>query len=146
MKTRLIIAKILAIAGNVLVGLPLLTPIVFGLISLISTGQFRFDYLMPAEFFLAVLAGGVLLLVAAIMARMRIKLIAWTLGAVVCTLVVLIVVPILTGADKAVEGPSRGLMVIFQVLIGLYWLAILALLSGGKYLLRDLFKKKEKIV
>lgn len=56
------LTKILAVAGTVLVVLPLLAPLVFALVAFTHRRRFLFDYLMPAELFGLVLAGGLLLL------------------------------------------------------------------------------------
>ena len=72
---RGIFTKILAVAGTVLVWIPLLAPVFFSVMFLIRTGMFRMDYLMPAELFLFALVGGVLLIWAALRARAR-----WRLG------------------------------------------------------------------
>ncbi len=57
--------KILAIAGTVLVWLPVAAPFFFSIIAFAQGRVFRFDYLMPAELFPAVLLGAGLLLWAA---------------------------------------------------------------------------------
>lgn len=50
--------KGLAAAGTVLVFLPLLAPLFFGIIRLVQAGIFQVDYLMPAELLPLVLIGG----------------------------------------------------------------------------------------
>ncbi len=56
------LTKILAIAGTVLVWLPILVPVTFCAARFAAHRVFRFNYLMPAELFPAVLLGGGLLL------------------------------------------------------------------------------------
>ena len=65
---RGVFTKILAIAGTVLVWIPLLAPVLFSMIFSVKSGMFRMDYLMPAELFYFALLGGVLLLWAALRA------------------------------------------------------------------------------
>jgi hypothetical protein len=79
MKNKGILAKILAVTGAALVWIPLLFTIFTAAVGTISTGTLRFDYLMPAELFPFTLAGGVLLTVAAFMARAYCKPILWSL-------------------------------------------------------------------
>lgn len=144
MKTKIIWAKILTIGGIILVALPILAPIVFGLISLAGTGQFRFDYLMPAEYFPIVLIGAVLLLLAAIQAKKQVKLIAWLFGGVLISLTLLMIVPIATGAANDINGPTGIVLVALQTVLVLFWLAVIALLTGGIFLVVELFTKKAK--
>jgi hypothetical protein len=59
------LTKILAAAGTVLAWLPLVTPILFSALRFARSGRFLFDYLMPAELFLAALLGAGLLVWAA---------------------------------------------------------------------------------
>ena len=69
MKTHNRLTKLLAIVGTLLVWFPILAPIVVTLAYFFISGLFRFDYLMPAELFLAVIIGGGLLIWAAFRAR-----------------------------------------------------------------------------
>ena len=69
MENKGVLTKILAIAGTVLVWLPILAPILFTTIRFIQRHMFRFDYLMSAELFPAVLVGGGILLWAALRAH-----------------------------------------------------------------------------
>jgi len=82
-----VLTKVLAIAGTVLVWLPILAPILFSAAHLIRARRFRFDYLMPAELFLFFIVGAGLLLWAALRARSRRSLIGWALGIAVVSVV-----------------------------------------------------------
>ena len=86
MGKRDVLVKILAVAGTVLTALPLLLPLIFGLMNVLSGGRFLVDFLMPAELFLVVLAGGVLLVGAALRARRRTTWMTWSLSVAVCSL------------------------------------------------------------
>ncbi len=57
MEKHSLLTRILAIAGTVLVGLPILAPVLFSIVALAAEGRFHLDYLMPAELFPAVLLG-----------------------------------------------------------------------------------------
>lgn len=74
------LTPVLAIAGTVLLWLPILAPILFMLRPLISAGVVHFDYLMPAELFLVALVGGGLALWASVRARSRTTILGWTMG------------------------------------------------------------------
>ena len=82
-----IITKILTIAGTALVWFPILAPVLLSVAVIFSNQIFRFDYLMPAELFPVALAGGGLLIWAAIRARSRLALVGWGLGIAVGMLV-----------------------------------------------------------
>jgi hypothetical protein len=62
--------RTLAVVGTVIVALPLLAPVVFTLIRLAQAGDFRFDFLMPAELYPLYLVGVMLLLIAAVRTRL----------------------------------------------------------------------------
>ncbi len=66
MDNKHIFTKILALAGTILAWLPVAAPILFSGARLGRGGMFHIDYLMPAELFPLVLAGGGLLLWAAL--------------------------------------------------------------------------------
>jgi hypothetical protein len=140
MEKKNVLTKILAIAGTVLVWFPILAPLFFAIVSLIGDGRFRFDYLMPAEFFPSVLVGGGLLVWAAIRARAQLKLIGWSLGVAVALLFggqgLAVVTGLASGANEAV-GWRLALVV---ASLTLYSLAVIATGVGGALLLRDLFK------
>ena len=98
---RGIFTKILAVAGTVLVWIPLLAPVFFSVMFLIRTGMFRMDYLMPAELFLFALVGGVLLIWAALRARARWRLVGWGMGVAAAMFV-------LSGAIATLTGLASG--------------------------------------
>lgn len=66
---RLAAARVLAILGTVLVGIPLVVPIVFAVVSLASGASARLDYLMPGELYVVAPSGALVLVVAALVAR-----------------------------------------------------------------------------
>ena len=140
MEKRSVLTSILAIAGTILVWLPILAPVLFSLGVMLRARVFRFDYLMPAELFLFVLAGGGLLLWASLRARSRRSLIAWGLGLAAALLIggqALAVVTGLASGETEPAGFSWALVV--GSLVG-YSLAIIAMGIGGVLLLCDLFK------
>jgi hypothetical protein len=137
------LTKGLAIAGTVLVWIPILAPIFFSLIFLIQRRLFRFDYLMPAELGLFAFGGGIILLVAAIRMHSHIKLIGWGLGIAFVMVVGGQALAVVTGlADGSTEIGGWQWVLVLGSLI-LYTLAIVEVGIGGILLLRDLFKRQQ---
>jgi hypothetical protein len=138
-----IFTKILAITGLVLVWLTVLAPFFFAIMSLVRGGGFRFDYLMPAELFIAALAGGFLLLWSALRARSYVKWISWALILAVLMLVGGQSLAVVTGLADGTSG--EGWFPVVLGMIVLYDLLLVALGVGGWYLVRGLFGKKETV-
>ncbi|MRS02223.1 hypothetical protein EG832_03185 [bacterium] len=125
------ITKFLAITGTILVSIPILAPIVFTIIRLVSAGDFQLDYLMPAEIGLLVLIGGVLLIWAAIRSRLYLKWIAWSSGVAVFLILSGQGLAIVTGlASGQVEATGWQFRIVMASIVG-YDLAVIALLIGG---------------
>jgi hypothetical protein len=136
--------KILAITGTVLVWFPLLAPALISLIFFVQEGEFRLDYLMPAELFPFALAGGLLLLWAAIRARSRRAVIGWGLGLAVVLLVGSQALAVATGlASGETEATGWPWALVVGSLIA-YILALIAVGVGGVLLLKDLFKQSQE--
>jgi hypothetical protein len=140
MKSMGTLTKILASAGTALVWFPLLAPVVLSVIAYITTGVFRFDYLMPAELFPAALAGGGLLLWAAFRTQAQRARICGGLVAAIVLLVGGQALAVVTGlaSGETKMGGWQGALVLAS-LAG-FWLALMTLAVGGILLLRDLFK------
>ena len=134
------LTKILAVIGTVLVWIPVLAPILFAAASLIQAGMFRFDYLMPAEIFPIALAGGCLLLWAALRARARRGLIGGSLGGAVILLLGGQALAVVTGLASGRTEPTGWPWALVLSLLALYVLALVVMGVGGVLLLRDLFK------
>jgi hypothetical protein len=140
MEKKNVLTKILAIAGTVFVWFPLLAPIFFAVVSLVTDGMFRFDFLMPAELFPVIVAGWILLIWAAVRTRSHLKLIAWGAGATVGVALIGAVLAQVTGLASGANEPTGGLGVLFGSIFVLFWLAIIASGVGGILLLLDLFR------
>lgn len=140
MENKGVLTKILAVAGTILVWLPILAPILFSAILFAQERIFLFDYLMPAELGLFAFGGGILLLVAAIWARSHVKLIGWALGIAFVMVVGGQVLAVVTGlADGTTEMGGWQWMLVLGSLV-LYTMAVAAVGVGGVLLLRDLFR------
>jgi len=142
MEKKGIFTKALAISGTVLAWIPILAPVLFAAASRIQAGMFRFDYLMPAELFPAALAGGCLLLWAALRARARRGLIGGSLAGAVVLPVVGQALASATGLASGRTEPTGWPWALVLASLALYVLALLVLGVGGVLLLRDLFRTK----
>jgi hypothetical protein len=136
-----VFTKILAIAGTILVWIPVLAPVLFSGIFMLRVGVFRFDYLMPAELFLLALFGGALLIWAALRARLRWGLIGWGLAIAVGMLVGGQALAVATGLASGETEPVGWPWALVVTTLVIFSLALVALGIGGVLLLRDLLKK-----
>jgi hypothetical protein len=143
MYNRDTLTKILAAIGTVLVWLPMLAPLFFGLVSFFREGRFRLDYLMPAELFPSILVGGGLLVWAAWRARSRLALIGWGLAMAIVALISSQLVAVGTGLASGETAVGGWQWVVVMVLFGLFLAAVVAIGVGGVLLLRDVFRPSQ---
>lgn len=139
MKNNGSLVKTLAVAGTILVSLPLVAPIGLGLVRLGRGAGFMLDFLMPAELFPVVLAGAVLLLTAARLAHSRFGLVAWGLGLAVIMLAFVSLYAELSGLS---DGRTEAAGLVFAVAIAgiaIFVAAVVAMAVAGVLLVRDLF-------
>ncbi len=140
MPNRRALTKTLAIAGTVLVWFPILAPILLSLAFFASERVWRIDYLMPAELFLFALAGGALLIWAAMRARARWALIGWPLGIAAGLLVGSQSLAVATGLASG-DSPLQGFWwVVILISLAIFTLALMTAGVGGVLLVRDLFR------
>jgi hypothetical protein len=132
-------ARVLAVGGTVLIGTPLVAPVVLVVAALIMDGRPRFDYLIPGELVAVVFAGATGLLGAAVLARQF----RWA-SAVGLVLIVALFALIgltadstgLASGEARAEGWPLGLV---ASMYSLYVLAVLADTVVGALLCRRLF-------
>jgi hypothetical protein len=136
------LTKGLAVVGTVLVWLPLLAPVFFTVLLLISARRFLFDFLMPAELFPIGLPGALLLLWAAVRARSRVRLIGWSLAIAVALLVGGQALAEVTGLASGATEPAGLWFVLVLGSIAGFCLALAAVGVGGIALLSDLFRQR----
>jgi hypothetical protein len=134
-----ILTKILAIFGTVLVGFPILAPVILTIVTTLRSGIFRFDYLMPAELFPAVIAGGGLLLWAALRAHARRALVGWGLAGAAGLLVGGQVLAVATGIASGASEPAGVFWLLIVASIVGYSLLVVEMGIAGILLLRDLY-------
>jgi hypothetical protein len=132
--------RTLAIAGTTLVGFPLLAPFLFSAMLFSARGVFRFDYLIPAELFPLVLAGGLLLVWAARRAARGPGPIALALGLALLALLGSQGLAVATGLASGRTEPAGWPWALVLALLALYDLAVVALAASGIGLLRRLFQ------
>ena len=143
MEKQGVLTRILAVVGTVLVWLPILAPLFFAAILLLQEGRFRFDYLMPAELFPAILLGGGLLVWAALRAHSHGKLIGGSLVLAVALLVGGQALAVVTGLASGATEPVGWPWILVLSSLVLFLLAILGVGVGGVLLLRDLFGPRQ---
>ena len=140
-----IFAKALAIAGTVLVWLPILAPLFFALVVSVRAHLpllSHFDYLMPAELFPLALAGGGLLLWAALRARSRRGLVGGSLAGAVILPVLGQAIASVTGLASGRTEPGGWQWTLVLAFLALYAAALIVMGVGGVLLVRDLFRSQ----
>lgn len=142
MEDRGVLTKILAVAGTVLVWLPIVFTVLTGIIGTIASRVVRFDYLMPAELFPLALVGGLLLLWAAYRARSQMRSIGWSLGAAVIFLFGGQAIAVVTGLASGAREATGWPFVLVLSLIVLYTLAVIKTGIAGVSLVRKLYSIK----
>lgn len=144
MKNRRTLTKFLAFAGTAIAWFPIVAPVLLSAVLFIAKGIFRFDYLMPAELFPAALAGGGLLLWAAVRARSRRKTIGWGLGIAVASLAGAQALAAATGLASGETEPAGVWFLLTLSLLVAYIVALIVAGVGGALLVRDLLKATAK--
>ncbi len=143
MEPRGTFTRILAVAGTVLVWLPILATVLTGLIGSLMRRRLMVDYLMPAELFFFALLGGGLLLWAALRARSHRKLFGWGLPGILVLWLAPQLLAVATGLASGETEIGGWAWVLVLVLLAIYTLGVIALGVAGIALLRDLFRHKQ---
>ena len=143
MNTRMLAAKITAIAGSVLLLFPVAFMLVISIPGSIMRGSFIMDFLIPAELGLFVLIGALLLLAGAILGKRQVKLVAIGIGLLVLTIVGGQLLAMASGLATSTDAEPEGLA--FLVVIGsiiLYDIFMVLLGIVGVRLSISLFRKE----
>jgi len=136
--------KALAVVGAALVWLPIVATIVFGVIGWTESGEYQFDYLLPAELYPVVFVGTVLLLWASMRARSRRWLFVLGLALMVGLLAGAQALAAETGlASGEAEAAGWPWALVIGGLIG-YTLALVLVAIAGVLLVRDVFRREDK--
>jgi hypothetical protein len=131
----------LAVLGTLTVAFPVAATVATGVVESLRSGAVRVDYLMPAELFVLVAVGGVLLSVASLRTRRRRRLIlgaATTAAVGIATAVgVAWMTGLASGATEATGWPfafALGALVVYDV-------AVVVLAVAGARLTIDLSRR-----
>lgn len=142
MKDKARTTRILAITGTVLIGLPLAFMLITSAVVSIMSGIFRMDYFIPAELFLLVALGAVLLFWAALRSRLYLKPLIWIIGVGLVALIGSQGIAMATGLASG-EREAAGFWFIFVIIIyALYVVGVIILFILGVRLSRALLKAK----
>jgi len=142
MKRNGALIKTLAIAGTVLVWIPVLAPLVLTRWAMIGQEGFGFDWLIPAELSPVVAVGAGLLLVAALLSHARRGLVGWGIGISLGMIVAGSVLAEVTGlASGRTEPTGLPWMLVIAAIAG-YVAGIVVLGVAGILMLRDLFRRQ----
>ena len=140
MEKKNVLTKGLAIAGTVLVWIPILAPILLTALLYLQERIFRFDYLMPAELFLIAVLGAGLLLWASKRARSQRGLIRWGIALAAIMIVGGQAIASATGLASGEIEPTGWPWALVMASLAGYCLALVTIGVGGILLLRDLFR------
>ncbi|CEO90198.1 hypothetical protein [Syntrophaceticus schinkii] len=139
MENRGVLTKVLAVAGTVLVWIPILFTIITAVIGTIYARRVRFDFLMPAELFPIALVGALLLLWAAQRARSQRKLIGWGLVSMTAFLFGGQALAVVSGLASGAAEPTGWAWALVVASIALYSLALIGVCIAGVLLVRKLY-------
>jgi len=145
MKKNSVLAKLFALIGTLLTAGPILFMIATGIVGSIMRKQLLMDYLIPAELFIAVLSGALLLLIAALIKHTCVKSIAWGFGITVAAFVATMLYTMLSGLASGDIEPNGMAFVFALVGIIAYDLAVAELGVAGIVLCSKLLTKKRSI-
>ncbi len=126
-----LLTKFLGIGGTVLIWFPIFASIVTGIIGSIMSRQVLFDFLMPAELAFFAILGGIMLIWAAIRAKIKIKPMVWLL---ILLIVMLFGSQGIAVASGIASGERSGTGWMFYLIIGMlgvytFFLIILGILG-----------------
>lgn len=139
MEQKDVFTKVLAVAGTVLVWIPILFTIITAVIGTIYARRVRFDFLMPAELFPIALVGALLLLWAAQRARSQRKLIGWGLVSMTAFLFGGQALAVVSGLASGAAEPTGWAWALVVASIALYSLALIGVCIAGVLLVRKLY-------
>lgn len=132
------LTKVLAVMGMLFVCLPIVATVMTSVVGSIRARVFRLDWLMPAELFPAALAGGVLLLGAAVIVRARVRPIGWGLGTATGMLFLCQALAVATGLASGRAEPTGWRLALVLGALVLYIVALVELCVAAALLVRDL--------
>jgi len=144
MNNKTIVTRVLAIAGTMLVWIPILFMIVTSVVGSIASGRFLCDFLIPAELFMVELVGAVLLFWAAYRSRVCLKAVGWNCGALILLLFGGMMIAQVSGLASGAAEPKGILFIITIGAFILYTASVVLLGIAGIALVRGLLANKGK--
>lgn len=141
MKGKNALTKVIALAGVILVWIPLIFTLLTAAIGSVANRKLLFDYLMPAELFPLALAGTLLLLLAAILAHAYRKPICLGAAAAVLFLLGSLTLAKVTGLATGAANPTGWAPVSAIVLINLYSVSIAGIGAIGILITKAVYRK-----
>jgi hypothetical protein len=137
-----VVARLLAVLGTVLVGIPLAAPILFATAFLAAGQGLHLDYLMPGELFPLVVAAGAALLTAALIARRSRMAVGLVFGAAGLLFALVEVLAVVTGLASGRTPAAGWSLALVAGAYALYVVAVAGMLVLGGLLCRALFSRK----
>ncbi len=135
---KMLLTKILAVTGTILVWAPILLTVLTAIVGTIADRKLRLDYLMPAELFPVAFIGALLLLWAAFRAHTKQKLIGWGLGAAIFFLISSQGIAVVSGLASGAAEPTGWVWVLALCCIALYTLATIIIGITGLSFIREI--------
>jgi len=123
------VARATVLVGVVMMGVPLVAPMILAAVGLVTTGAFHFDWLIPGELSVVTIVGGLCVFTASLLLRRMVLIVGLLLGVVALLLAGVIWLPTLTGVGQGAGGVLGIVVVACYVLyvvatIGLLVVAI----------------------
>lgn len=141
MKKKTVLAKTFAIAGSVLLWGPILFMLLTAVVGSIMAQELRFDYLMLAELFFAVIAGAALLIACGFLSRLYAKWLVWATAAAVLALAGSQIYAVVSGLAHGTTSPEGFAFGLVVALIILYNLLVVGIAVIGILQIKALFQK-----
>ena len=141
MKGGNVLTKVFALAGVILVWIPLFFTVLTAIIGSIVNRKLLFDYLMPAELFPLALAGTILLLLAAMLTHAYRKPVCLGTAAAVLFLLGSLILAKVTGLATGAANPAGWALVSAIVLINLYSVSIAGIGAIGILITKTVYRK-----
>ncbi|MCX5775852.1 MAG: hypothetical protein NTV44_05825 [Firmicutes bacterium] len=142
MSRKILLEKILAIAGSALMLVPVCFTVFISFMGIISGSGYNFDYLLPAELFPFALAGMILLILAAFFAKTFRRAIFGCSGAIAVIFIAGIIYLQVSGVASGATEPTALTIGLTIALMAVYSLLTVLIGIFGILLTIKTFKNK----
>ncbi|WP_103662736.1 hypothetical protein [Microbacterium sp. CJ77] len=130
------VARATVLVGVVMMGVPLVAPMILAAVGLVTTGGFHFDWLIPGELSVVTIVGGLCVFTASLLLRRMVLIVGLLLGVIALLLAGVTWLPTLTGVGQGAGGVLGIVVVACYVL---YVVATIGLLAVAIALARASF-------